>query len=329
MRCEDIQKELEAFLSDDIDDPKRSEIQSHVDKCQNCSEVLRELKRLSEVLHTWEEIEPSPKMFENLKTRVKAAESPWRRIFTYSFARKAAFRFAEVAAIVFLTLVISHLVQKPAPKARDDLAAINFYLKEHQGAVTQTISVEQSMQPAAQMYADRDDILYYEFIDNFPKYTKPGIIIRGPLSYKGIRLQKTPAISKGRVLSPPQVQDVVDFVPVTPSQLPHGYILETVRKIDDYHSLHMVYSNGIDSISLFEQPSHGKGGLAAQDFREYAVYYSLESEVDPKGHGRMTILAWKNRTLSFVLIGKKDMSQLMDIVQSIKSIINIDKKKRE
>ena len=60
MSCEDIQKELEAFLGNEIDEPKRNEIQSHLDKCQNCSEVLRQLTRLSEVLQTWKGIEPSP-----------------------------------------------------------------------------------------------------------------------------------------------------------------------------------------------------------------------------------------------------------------------------
>jgi len=116
MRCEDIQGELEAFLSDEVDEPKRSEIQRHLDKCQNCSVVLRQLTSLSKVLQTWKEIEPSPMMYEKLKTRMKANKSSCGRAFSYSFVKKAALRFVEVAAIVVLTLLISHMFQKPAPK---------------------------------------------------------------------------------------------------------------------------------------------------------------------------------------------------------------------
>ena len=318
-RCEDIQEELEAFLSNEIDKPKRSEIQNHLDKCQNCSGVLRQLTSLSEVLQTWKEIEPSPLMYEKLKARLKAPESSWRRIFTYSFARKAAFRFAKVAAIVVLTLLISHLLQKPAPKALDDLATINFYLKEHQGAVVQTVSAELPTRPAAQMHVGRDDILYYEFIGKFPKFTKHGLIIWGPLHPEKIRLPEAPAIPKERMLSLPQARNEVDFALVAPPRLQHGFILDSIRKIDDYNSLHLVYTNGVDTVSLFEQPSNGKRGLAAQDFREYALYSITESDADSPGKSRGTILAWSNGTLSFVLIGKEDMSHLMDIVQSIRS----------
>lgn len=321
MRCEDIQEELEAFLSKEIDKPKRSEMQSHLDKCQNCSGVLRQLPRLSETLQTWKGIEPSPLMYEKLKIRMKAPESSWRRIFKYPFARTAALRFMDVAAIVVLTLLISHLLQKPAstPKVRADLSNISFYLKEHREAVSQAVSTELPVQPSTRVHVGRDDILYYEFLDDFSRFSRPGLILRGPISQREINLSKTPTISKGRILTIPQAQNAVDFDPVVPPQLPPGYILDSIRKIDDYNSLHVLYTRGKDTISLFEQPVSGKGGLAAQDFREYAVYSKVEPDAGSKAQGKWTIFAWSSGTLSFVLIGKEDMSQLMDIVQSVSS----------
>ena len=319
MRCEDIQKELEAFLNNDIDDLKRKEIQSHLDECQNCSRILRQLTNLSGVLQTWKEIEPSPLMYEKLKTRMKSYKPSWRRILTYSFAKKAALRFAEVAAIVVLTLSVSHFIQKPPPKAHDDSATINFYLTEHQGAITQTASAELSPQPAARAYMDRDDILYYEFIDELPRSARPGIIFRRPSSQREISPAKAPAISKGKILTLPQARNAIDFDPVMLPRLHPGYILDSLRKIDDYHSLHMLYTNGIDTISLFEQSSNGEQGLAAQDFREYAVYRSVAPATILNGKVRATILAWSNGAVSFVLIGKTDMAQLMDIAQYISS----------
>jgi len=319
MRCEDIRKELEAFLNNDVDDLKRKEIQSHLDECQNCSRLLRQLTRLSGVLQTWKGIEPSPLMYEKLKTRMKSYEPSWRRVLTYSFAKKAALRFAEAAAIVVLTLFVSHLIQKPAQKAHDDSATINFYLMEHQGAITQTVSAELSTRPAARAYMGRDDILYYEFIDGLPRFARPGIILRKPSSQREISPAKAPAISKGKILTLPQARNAVDFDPIMLPRLHPGYILDSIRKIDDYHSLHVLYTNGIDTISLFEQPSNGEEGLAAQDFREYAVFRSVEPAAGLKGQGRATILAWRSGAVSFVLIGKTDMAQLMDMAQSISS----------
>ena len=34
----------------------------------------------------------------------------------------------------------------------------------------------------------------------------------------------------------------------------------------------MLYTDGVNTLSLFEQPLDGERGLEAQDFREYAVY---------------------------------------------------------
>jgi hypothetical protein len=54
----------------------------------------------------------------------------------------------------------------------------------------------------------------------------------------------------------------------------------------------------------------GRRGLSRQDFREYAVYRKVEQA------GGL-ILAWKDATLAYVLIGNTDMSQLMNVAQSI------------
>lgn len=317
MRCEDIQKELENFFSIDIDDPKKSEIQSHLDECPNCSQALQQLIRLSGALQTWQGIEPSPMMYEKLKTRMKAYESRGR-IFINPFARKVALRFAEVVAIVALTLLVSYWFQKPGPEIRDDSATINFYLMEHQGAVAQTVSANISTQPAARMRMNRDDILYYEFIDNPPEFTKPGIIFRGQPSQREVISREAPAISKGNILTLSQARNSVNFDLVAPPRLHPGYILDSIRKIEGRDSLHLLYTNGIDTVSLFEQPLDGKRKLVAQDFREYAVYRSVEpQESGLKGQGGGTILAWSDNAVSFVLIGKADMSQLMDMAQSI------------
>ncbi len=317
MKCEDIQKGLKAFISNDIDEKKKNEIQNHLDSCLNCSRYLQQLTKLSEVVQTWKGMEPSPHLWEKVESRIKEDGSLWGRIFTYAFLKKATLSFAGVATIVVLTLFVSNLIQKPAQKVSDGFATINFYLTEHQEVVAQEVSAELAPQPPTRIYVDRENILYYEFIEDFPRSARPGIILRGPTSQREISPQKTPVISKGKTLTLAQAKGAVGFNPVAPPRLHPGYILDSIKKIDDYNSLHLIYTNGIDTLSLFEQSLNGARGLAARDFREYAIYRSIDPAAGLEGKSRATILAWSNGSVSFVLVAKMNMSQLTDMAQFI------------
>ncbi len=311
MKCEDVQKELEAFYSKDIDEQKKSEIQNHLNKCQNCSLALRQSTRLSEVLKSWEGIEPSPMMYEKLKARINTFESIRGRIFIYPHARKIAFQFAEIAAIVILTLLASHWLRKPSPEIRADSTTINFYLKEHQGVVSQTVSANLYPSTAAHMRLERRDIFYYEFFGDRPEFTRPNIILRGPAYQRKIISQDSSAISNGHILTLSQARKTINFDLVAPSRLHSGYILDKIRKSEGRNSLHLLYTNGINTVSFFEQPLEERRRLEVQDFREYAVYHQNDGQVGN------TILAWSDDALSFVLIGNTEMHQLMDMAQSI------------
>ena len=317
-KCEDVQKELEAFLSNEIDEPQKSRIYNHLKDCQNCSQALQRSTGLSEVLKSWQGLEPSPLMYEKLKTRIKTSESLRAGIFIHPFLRKVAFRFAEVAAVVILTLSISHwfgfprsgVPRKPAPEIQDDSAIINFYLREHQDVVARTASLNLSPPQPAQMRVNRHDVLYYEFLDEPYEFAHPGIIVRGPSSQRKVIPPEAPAISNGHTLTLSEARKAANFNLVSPPQLHPGYMLDKIRSIEGRDSLHLLYTDGINTVSLFEQPLDGERGLAAQDFREYAVYRNKQQVGG-------TILAWRDDTLSYVLIGNAEMSQLMNMAQSI------------
>jgi hypothetical protein len=322
MKCEDIQNELKAFLDDDIDAQEKAEVQKHLGRCPNCLKDLEQLKRLSETLHTWKGIEPSAHSYEKLQSRIEPKKSFWGRIFSYSFIKAAAFRFAEIAAVVVLTLIISHSLQKPAPVTGDDIDTINLYLAEHQGAVLRNVSDETSLQTQTRISLRPEDFYYYEHIDGFPQYIRPGVVLRGPSISQGeIPLPEVPTISKGEVLDLPQARKAVDFEPVAPVRLHPGYILDSIRKIEDYNSLHLIYTNGINTLSLFEQSLDGQQGLAAQDFREYAVYRNIEPDKAQMAvPDKATILAWRNGSVYFVLIGNEEMTRLMEIAQAVSAV---------
>jgi hypothetical protein len=322
MKCEDIRKELVAFLCKETEDQTKKGVQNHLAECTDCARELQQQKRLSAILQTWKGIDPPLQLFEKLESQIEDNPSFWGWIFTRAFLKKAALRFVEVAVIVAATLIIGHQLWKqdtavPTSYVYPDI--ISLYLNEHRGAALQTVSQDVFAQTETRISLRREDILYYEHIDSFSRTRRPGIILRRPKkSQREFGQPEKPSISKGKILTSAQARKAVDFAWVAPSRLHPGYILDSIRKIDNFNCLHLVFTNGIDTISLFEQPLNVERRLAARDFREFAVYRSTERAME-KGRSQeeATILAWKDRAISFVLIAKLDMSRLMDMTQFI------------
>jgi len=202
------------------------------------------------------------------------------------------------------------LAQQGAAAPADDSATINLYLKEHRDVVAQHASYSPGASQPTPMRVSQDDILYYEFLDEGPDYMRPGIIVRGPSSQRDIGLSETPVISNGHTLTLSEARDTADFELRAPPWLDPGFALDQIRRIDGRDTLQLLYTDGIHSVSLFEQSLDGRRGLSRQDFREYAVYRKAEQAAG-------TILAWKDHELAYVLIGSADMAQLMGMAQSI------------
>jgi len=192
----------------------------------------------------------------------------------------------------------------------DDSATINLYLREHRDVVARHVSLSPATPQPAQMRVSQHDILYYEFLDDGPEFMRPGIIVRGPLSRRQISSPETPVISNGHTLTLSEARKTADFELQAPPRLHPGYSLDQIRRIEGRDGLQLLYTDGINSVSLFEQPLDGQRGLSRQDFREYAVYRN-------KGQAGGTILAWRDDALSYILIGNTEMSQLMSMAQSI------------
>jgi hypothetical protein len=318
MECDDIRKRLEAFLDGEVEEAGKTAMQGHLATCSECARAFRQSKKLAGVLQSWKAAEPAADLYDRLKSGLESRESWWRKVLRPVFFLKAALRFAEAAAVVFITLAVSRYFQKPAAAPPDDdLATINLYMTEHQEAVLQTAAAESAGPQPARVTLSRDDIMYYEYIDDYRQISRPGVILRGPTSPReSAAAAPDSSLSSAKALTLLQARKAVSFEPVAPSRIHPGYILDTVIKVAGRESLHLLYTNGIDTFSVFEQPLGGNQGLAVKDFREYAVYKSsVPTEVSGNQAG-MTILAWKNTHVSFVLIGRADMSRLMEIAQA-------------
>ena len=192
----------------------------------------------------------------------------------------------------------------------DDSATINFYLEEHRDLVARHASASPAAPQPAQMRVNQHDILYYESFDDEPEYMSPAIIVRGPLSQQEIDSPEAPVISNGHTLSLSEARKTADFELHAPARLFPGYSLDQIRRIEGRDALQLLYIDGINSVSLFEQSLDGQRVLSRQDFREYAVYQNKEQAGG-------SILAWRDDALSYVLIGNTEMSQLMNMAQSI------------
>jgi hypothetical protein len=196
------------------------------------------------------------------------------------------------------------------PVQTDDRTTINLYLKEHREVVARHVSLSSAAPQPAQMRVSQHDIVYYEIFDSGPEYMHPGIIVRGTPSQREIVPSEAPVISNGHTLTLSEARETAGFNLISPSWLRSSYALDQIRRIEGRDALQLLYTNGIDSVSLFEQPLDGQRGLEPKDFREYAVYRNTEQSGG-------TILAWRDDELSYVLIGSSDMSELMDMAQSI------------
>ena len=192
----------------------------------------------------------------------------------------------------------------------DNTTTINLYLEEHRDVVARYASQNPAAPQPVQIGVSRHDVLYYEFFDDEPEYMRPGIIVRGPSSPHQVSSPEAPVISNGRIMTLSEPRASAEFELQALAMLHPGYSLDQIRRIEGRDALQLLYTDGINSVSLFEQSRDGQRGLEPQDFREYAVYRDAEQ-------GKGTILAWKDDALSYVLIGNAEMSQIMDMAQSI------------
>jgi negative regulator of sigma E activity len=106
------------------------------------------------------------------------------------------------------------------------------------------------------------------------------------------------------------------FTPIKPTNLPRGFALAggDVTTVNGVRTLHLTYSDGLRTLSLFENASG-----AAADFG--ALH---PQPIQFEGHdaeyiedGPTTLLTWKERGLSFALVGDLLRSELIEIAKSV------------
>jgi negative regulator of sigma E activity len=106
------------------------------------------------------------------------------------------------------------------------------------------------------------------------------------------------------------------FTPYVPKDLPQGFSLVggNVSTVDGVKSLHLMYSDGLRTISLFE---NDRG--AAANFHDFTP-----KETSFEGHGAQyiedgptTLLTWGEHGLHFALVGDLELTALVQVAISV------------
>ncbi len=106
------------------------------------------------------------------------------------------------------------------------------------------------------------------------------------------------------------------FTPASPRYLPEGFTVVSadVTTLKGVKTLHLMYSDGIRSLSLFEN--------AANATADYGHMKPVATKIENRdalyvNDGSTTFLSWKNSGLTFALVGDLDLKELKAIAASV------------
>jgi outer membrane lipoprotein-sorting protein len=119
-----------------------------------------------------------------------------------------------------------------------------------------------------------------------------------------------------QVQSLPSAVPDAGFKPITPKFLPEGFSLvgADVSTVNGVKNLHLIYSDGIRTLSLFQNAT-GR----ATDFSKMQPHpTSVEGhEASYVRDGPTTLLAWREHNLTFCVVGDLDLKELIQIAISV------------
>jgi len=220
---------------------------------------------------------------------------------------------------------------------------VKFYLLEHERSSLQLASIQNaslSHQPQQQFSLRRDDLFYYDMVGGVR--SESGLIMKGRSDWHESSNHGADDRIQGKSLQPEDVSDkdtisleeaqrLVSFDIIAPSLIDSNYTLIGVRKIKDRECIQVLYSNGADVFSLFQQPIGVRERLDRWDFREYIVASgSRSNRAKPEGRRygkngeRTAVLGWYTGEFVFNLVGEVETSRMMGIADEIRNYYLMD-----
>ena len=106
------------------------------------------------------------------------------------------------------------------------------------------------------------------------------------------------------------------FSPYRPNDLPQGFAIKSadVTTVNGVRTLHLLYTDGLRSISLFENDANAAADFGA--LRPKTTHFEGHS-ADYIEDGPTTLLTWKEHGLAFALVGDLLLPELVEIARSV------------
>ncbi len=106
------------------------------------------------------------------------------------------------------------------------------------------------------------------------------------------------------------------FTPARPTYLPEGFavISADVGDVKGITSLHLLYSDGVRNLSLFQNARDAEADFGAlvpktTSFEGHTAHYVR--------NGPTTLLSWREHGLAFALVGDLDITEMIEIAKSV------------
>jgi len=119
MECQDVRKNLSAYLEGMVSPEDRELIDQHLASCRACSKVLYELNRTGEVLKSLKEVEPPPGMKQKIMARVREEAEPKKGFIQKVFYPLHIKVPLEAFAMVLIAVIAVYVFKTVEPQMKD------------------------------------------------------------------------------------------------------------------------------------------------------------------------------------------------------------------
>ena len=128
--------------------------------------------------------------------------------------------------------------------------------------------------------------------------------------------QVTEAEREAPSLDLERVSREAGFKPASPADLPEGFALvgSSVETVNGVKTVHLNYSDGLRTLSLFENAVGAEADFGGEKPRSIALGEDQGKLVE---HGATTLIAWKEKQLTLMLLGDLSRAELARIAASV------------
>jgi len=319
MRCSKARKSFLSYILDELGGDERERLTKHLATCPDCMSELESLEKTWNLLDLSEDIDPP----EHLTQRIKRQVADLKGIEVKDQGRWPALRWSLVGAgVTLVCCILAFFLLRPFIGSGARIQAgeikIGFYLMEHERAVRYTAFHNESRIPPSARWVPmrKEDMFYYEEAER----GEAGIFLRGQSGRRNrVEDEGTkPRIVESELITLPDARRLMRFPIIAPEVLGRRYKLKFVLKIKDRECVQLVYSDGLRTISLFEQPVWTKNGIGRKDFQEYILHKAKEGS-------RNAVLGWITKETAFNLVGEVGFSELIQLAEEIQEKMTVDR----